>query len=197
MEDYLLYSKPIHLSVALMKCLHSNITLVWHQISGLLLLSCPVVSNSLLPHGLQHTRPPCPSASPRVYRSSCSLDQWCCPAISSSDAFLSSGPQFFPESGTFLMSRLFTSDDQNTGASSPVFPTSIQGWFPLRLTGLISLLSKGLSEVFSSTTFWRHQFSGILHSSLFKLSQQHVTIGKTITLTIQTITCNFCIICFS
>ena len=162
MEDYLLYSKPIHLSVALMKCLHSNITLVWHQISGLLLLSCPVVSNSLLPHGLQHTRPPCPSASPRVYPSSCSLDRWCCPAISSSDAFLSSGPQFFPESGTFLMSRLFTSDDQNTGASisASVLLVNIQGWSPLRLTGVISLLSKGLSGVFSSTTLRRHQFLG-------------------------------------
>ena len=63
-------------------------------------------------------------------------------------------------------SWLFVSDDQNTGASASasVLPMSIQGWFPLRLTGLISLLSKGLSEVFSSTTVWRHQFFGILPS---------------------------------
>ena len=64
----------------------------------------------------------------------------------------------------FPMNQLFTSDDQNTrvSASASVLPVSIQGWFPLRLTGLISLLSKGLSGVFSSTTIWRHQFFGAL-----------------------------------
>ena len=70
--------------------------------------------------------------------------------------------QSFLASGTFPMSQLFTSDDQNTGvsASASVLPMSIQGWFPLRLTGLISLLSKGLSGAFSSITVWRHQFVG-------------------------------------
>ena len=76
--------------------------------------------------------------------------------------------QTFPASETFLMSYLFTSDDQNTGASasSSVLPVNIQGWSPLRLTGLISLLSKGLSGIFSSTIIWRHQFFSLLSFSL-------------------------------
>ena len=133
----------------------------------LLLFSCPVVPNSLQPHGLQHARPPCPSPSPGVCPSSCSLHQWCRPAISSSDALFSFFPQSFPASGTFLMSRLFASDDQNSGASASVLPVNIQGWSPLRLTGFISLLSKGLSGVFSSTTDGRHQFFGIPSSLLY------------------------------
>ena len=131
----------------------------------LLLFSRPVVSDSLLPQGLQHARPPCPSPS-RVRPSSCSLHWWCHPAISSSDALFSFCPQSFPVSGTFPMSRLFTSDEQNTGvsASASVLPTSIQDWFSLRFTSLIFLLSKGLSGVFSSTTTQRHQLFGILSS---------------------------------
>ena len=122
-----------------------------YQFLLLLLFSHPVMSDSLQPHGLQCTRPPCPSPSPEVCPSSCPLHWWCHLAIWSSDALFSC-PQSFPTSGTFPISRLFTSDDQNTGASaSAVLPTSIQGWFPLRLTGLISLLSKGLSGVFSSS----------------------------------------------
>ena len=117
------------------------------------------MSDSLWPHGLQHTRPPCPSPSPGVCPSSCSLHQWCHPAISSSDAFLSLCLQSFPASGTFPVSQLFTWDDQTTAASASasILPKSIQSWFPLRLTGLISLLTKGLSEDFSSTTVQRHQ----------------------------------------
>ena len=79
------------------------------------------------------------------------------PAISSFDTFFFC-PLSFPASGTFPMSHLFTSDDWNSGASASVLPMSIQGWFHLRLTGLISLLFKGLSGIFSSTTVWRHQF---------------------------------------
>ena len=90
------------------------------------------------------------------YQFTCPMSWWCCPTISSSVTLFSSCPQSFPASGTFLMSRLFTSDDQNTGASSPVFPASIQGWFPLRLTSLISLLFKGLPGVFSSNTASRY-----------------------------------------
>ena len=130
----------------------------------LLLFSSPVMSNSLWPHGLQHTRPPCPSPSPEVCPSSCPLHWWCHPAISFSDALFSFCPQSFPASGSFPMSQLFALDDQNTGASVSVLPKSIQGWFPLRLTGLISLLSKGLSGVFSNTTVPRYQFFGVLHS---------------------------------
>ena len=110
----------------------------------LLLFSCPVMSDSLWPHRLQYTRPPCPSPSLRVCLSSCPLHQWCHPAISSSDAVLSFCPQSFPASGTFPMSWLFASGDQNTGASdsASVLPMSIQHSFPLRLIRLISLLTK-------------------------------------------------------
>ena len=132
----------------------------------LLLFSRPVVSDSSRPHGLQHARPPCPSPSPRVCPSSCSFHQWCLPAISSSDALLSFCPQCFPASGTYPMSHMFASDNQNIGASASasVLPVNIQGWSPLRLTGLISLLSKRPSGVFSSTTVQRHQFCGVLPS---------------------------------
>ena len=131
----------------------------------LLLFSHPVMSEFLRPHGLQHARPPCPSPSPGVCPSSCSWHQWCHPAVSSSDTLFSFCPQSCPASGTFPMSHLFASDDQNTGASYSVsaLPVNIRVWSPLRLTGLISL-TKGLLEVFSSTTVQRHQFFGILPS---------------------------------
>ena len=99
------------------------------------------MSNSLWPHGLQHTRPPCPSLSPRVCPSSCPLNQWCHPTISSSIAPFSSYPQSFPASGSFPVSWHFTSSGQGIGTSVSVLPMSIQGWFPLGFTGLISLLS--------------------------------------------------------
>ena len=83
----------------------------------MLLVSHPVGSNSLGPHGLQHTRPPCPSPSPRVCSSTCWLHWWGCPSISSSDDHFSFCPQSFPASGTFPITHLFTTDDQNTGAS--------------------------------------------------------------------------------
>ena len=136
-------------------------------------LSRSVASDSLRHLGPQHTRPPCPSPSPGICPSSCPLHSWCHPAISFSDVF-SFCPQSFPALQTFPMSWLFTSDDQNIGASASasVFPMNIQGWFPLRLTGLISLLSKGLSGVFSSTTVRRHQFFGIL-TSLQSSSHNH------------------------
>ena len=108
---------------------------------------------------LQHTRLPCPSLSPRVHSNSCPLSQWCHPTISSSVAPFSFS-QSFPASGSFPMSQLFTSGGQSTGASASawVFAMNIHGWFPLGLTGLISLKSKGLSRVFSTTTFQKHQF---------------------------------------
>ena len=126
-----------------------------------------VMSNSLQPHGLQHARLLCPSPSPKVCPSSCLLHQWCHLVIAYSDALFSC-PQSFPTSGTFPVSQLFTSDDQNTGASASasVLPVNIQGWFPLRLTDLISFLSKGPSEVFCSTTVWSHPFFDTLPSLL-------------------------------
>ena len=131
----------------------------------LLLFSRPVVSDSLWPHGLQPTRRPCSSPSPKVCPNSCPLHRRCHPAISFSDTLFSFCPQSSPASGTFTVSWLFASGDQNTGASisALVLSMRIQCRFPLRLTGLISLF-KGLSGVFSSTTIWRHQFFGPLPS---------------------------------
>ena len=128
-----------------------------------------------------------PSSSPKVCPSSCLLHQWCHSAISSSDALFSFSSYSFPASGNFPMSHLLASYDQNTGASvsASVLPMSSQGWFPLRLTGLNSLLSKGLLGVSSSTTVQRHQFFGALPSLRFS-SHNHVTTGKTIALTIGT-----------
>ena len=124
------------------------------------------MSNCLWPHGRQHSRPPCPLPSAKVCSSLCPLHRWCHSAISSSDALISFCPPSFPALAIFPMSWLFASDDQNTGilASVSVYPTSSQGWFPLRLTSLISLLSKGLSRVFFSTTVLRHQFFDALPS---------------------------------
>ena len=123
-----------------------------------LLYSHSVMSDSFKPHGLQHPRLPCPSLSPRACSNSCSLSRWCHPTISPSIAPFSSCLQSFPTSGSFLMCWLFTSGGQSIGASAVVLPMNIQGWFPLGSTGLISLLSKGLSRVFNSTTIWNHQF---------------------------------------
>ena len=128
------------------------------SIFWILLFRCPVMSDYLWPQELQHTRPLFFSQSPKGCPSSCPLHQWCHPAISSSDALFSFYPQSFPASGSFPISWLFPSDDQNTGTSASVLPINIQDWFPLRLTDLISLQSKGLSGVFSSSTIQKHQF---------------------------------------
>ena len=124
--------------------------------------SCSVMSDPLWPHGLQHTRLPCPSPTPRAYSNSCPLSWWCFPTISSSVIPFSSHLQCFPASGSFQMSQFFASGDQSTGASASasVFPMIIQDWFPLGVTGWIFLLSKRLSRVFSNTTVQKHQFFG-------------------------------------
>ena len=114
-----------------------------------------IVSNPLRPHGLQHTRLPCPSPSPGVCLSSCPLNRWCHPTISSSVTLFSCCLQSFLASGSFPMSQVFASGDQRASASAWVLPKSIQGWFPLKLTGLISLLSvqgalKSLLQIHSS-----------------------------------------------
>ena len=116
--------------------------------------SCSVVSNSLWPHGLQHTRLPCPSPTPEAYSNSCPLSRWCHPTISSSVGPFSSRLQSFTASGSFQMSQFFTSGGQSIGASALawVLPMNIQDWLPLGCTGWISLQSKGLSRVFSNTT---------------------------------------------
>ena len=129
--------------------------------ASILVVQLLSVSDALWPHGLQHTRLPCPSPSPGVCSNSCPLSQWCHPTILSSVASLFSCLQSFPALGSFPVSQLFTLGGQSIGASaSPsVLPINIQGWFPLGLTGLISLLTKRLSGVFSSTTGWNYQFS--------------------------------------
>ena len=110
------------------------------------------MSSSLWPHGLQHFRLPCPSPTPEAYTNSCPSSRWCHPTISSSASSFSSCLQSFPASGSFLMSGLFASGGKSIGASASasVLPINIQGWFPLGVIGLVSLLSKGLSRVFSS-----------------------------------------------
>ena len=122
--------------------------------------SSSVVSNSLWPHGLQYTMPPCPSPTPRVHSNSCPLSQWCHPTISSSVIPFSSCLQSLPASGSFPMSQFFTSGGQSIGASdsASILPMNIQDSFPLGWTGWISLQSKGLSRVFSNTAVQKHQF---------------------------------------
>ena len=138
--------------------------------------SCSVISDSLWPHGLQHTTPPCPSPTPGIYSNSCPSSRWCHPAISSSVIPFSSCPQSLPASESFPMSQLFTWCGQSIGVSplASVLPVNTQGWSPLEWAGWISLQSKGLSRVFSNTTVQKHQFFGsFLHSPTFTSIHDH------------------------
>ena len=127
----------------------------WWPLLLFSLLSCVQL---FVTHGLQHARLPCLSPSPGVCSNSCPSNQWCHPAISSSIIPFSSCLQSCPASGSFPMSQLFTSGGPSSGVLTSVLPMNIQGWLPLGFTGLISLLSKGLSRAFSSTTIQKHQF---------------------------------------
>ena len=124
--------------------------------------SCSVVSDSLRPHGLQHARLPCLSPTPRACSNSCPSHRWCHPTISSSVTPFSSHLWSFPAAGSFQRSRFFASGSQSIGvsASASVLTMNIQDWFPVGLTGWMSLLSKELSRVFSNTTVQKHQFFG-------------------------------------
>ena len=117
--------------------------------------SCSVVFDSLWPHGLQHTRLPCPSPTPGAYSNSCPSSWWWHSTISSSVDPFFSRRQSCPASGSFLMSQFFTSGGQSIEAlaSASVLPMNIQDGFPLEYTGLIFLHSRGLSRVFSSTKY--------------------------------------------
>ena len=132
----------------------------WDAVSSVQ-FSRSVVSNSLRPHGLQHTKPPCPPPAPGAYSNSYPLSRWCHPTISSS-VIPFSCPQSFPASGSFPRSQFFTSGGQSIGvsASTSVLPMNIQDWSPLGWTNWISLQSKGFSGVFSNTTVQKHQFLG-------------------------------------
>ena len=132
-----------------------------------------VVSDSLQLHGLQHTRLLCSSPSPHACSNSCPLSQWCHPTISSSVISSSSCLQSFPPSGSFPVSQFFSSGGQNIGASASILPMNIQDWFPLGLTGWISLQSKGHSRVFSNTTVQKHQLFGAQLSLWWSSSHIH------------------------
>ena len=127
--------------------------------------------------GLQHSRLLCPPLAPGMYSNSCPLSQWCYLAVSSSATPLSFCLQSFLTSGSFPTSWLFTSGGQSIGAltSASVLPMNIQDWFPLGMTGLISLLSRGLSRVFSSTTVWKHKF---FSAQLSSWSNSHICTQK-------------------
>ena len=119
------------------------------------------MSDSLQSHGLQHARLPCLSPTPGGCSNSCPLSWWCHPTISSYVVPFSSLLQSFPASGAFQMSQFFSSGGQSIGvsASASVLPMNTQDWFPLGLTGWISLQSKGHSRVFFNTTvLWRSAF---------------------------------------
>ena len=126
---------------------------------------------TLQPHELQHARLSRLPESLGVCSNSCPLIRWCYLTISSSVTPFTSCLQSFPAPGSFPMSWLFSSGGQSITASASFLPMNIQGWFFLGLTGLISLQSKGLSRVFTSTMAQKHQFSGVQPSLL---SNSHI-----------------------
>ena len=156
------------------------------QIASSVQFSCSLVSDSLRSHGLQHTRLPCPSPIPGAYTNLFPSSQWCHPTISSSVVPFSFCLQSFPASGSFLMSQFFVSGGQSirVSVSASVLPINIQDWFPLGLTGLISLQSKGLSRVFSNTTVWKHQFDA--QPSLWPNSHIHTWLLEKPVITVRT-----------
>ena len=142
------------------------------------------MSDTFQPHGLHHARLPCASSSPGPCSNSCPLSRWCHPTVSSSIIPFSSCLQTLPSAGSFPVS-FFTSGGQIIGASdsASVLPVNIQGWFPLRLIGSISLQSKGV--LFSNLS---SKASVLWHTDFFmvQLSRPYMTTGKTIALTLWT-----------
>ena len=150
----------------------------WQEFwSGSVQFSHSVMSNSLQPHGLQHTRLACPSPTPGACSKSCPSSRWCHPIISSSVVPFSSCLQSFPASGSFPVNQFFSSGGQSirASASALVLPMNIQDWFPFGLTGLIFLLPTGFSRVFSNTTVQ----NGVGSYSLFQgiLPTQRLNLG--------------------
>ena len=128
------------------------------------------MSDSLWPYGLQHARLPCPSLSPWVCSNSCPLSHWCHPTISPSTTAFFFCFQSFPASGSFPMIQLFKLHDQSIGDLASVLPMSIQCWFPLGLTGLRSLQSKGLKSLFQHNNL---KSSILQHSAFFIVQLSH------------------------
>ena len=139
----------------------------------LFLFSCSVMSDCLQLHRLQHARISCPSLSLRVCSNPCPLNQWCHATISSCHPLLPLG-SIFPSIRVFSSELALHIGGQSSGASAlaSVLSMNIQGWFPLGLAGLISLLSKGLSRVCCNTTVQKHQAFGT-HLSLWSNSHIH------------------------
>ena len=178
------------MNLAVSPCLFLSVFMYWY-FEVILFSSVQLLSRLRLFATLcksQHTRPPSPSLTPRVYSNSWPSSQWCHPTISSFVVPFSSCLQTLPASGSFPMSQLFTSGGQSTGvsASASVLPVNTQDWSPSGWTGWISLQSKGLSRVFSNIIVQKHQF--FWHSAFFtvQLSHPYMTTGKTIPLTRQT-----------
>ena len=147
--------------------------------------SCSIVSDSLRPHGLQHTRPPCPSPTPGVHSNSCPLSQWCHPTISSSFIPFSSCPQSFSASGSFPMSQSFTSGGQSIGSFSFNLSPSNEysGLISFRMDWLDLLAVQGILK-----SLLQHHSSkaSVLRCSAFfivQLSNPYMTTRKTIALT--------------
>ena len=138
-------------------------SILYHECCVFLVqFSHSVVSNFLQPHEAQHARPPCPLPTPRIYSNSCPLNWWCHPTISSSVISFFSCPLSFPASRSFPMSQFFASGGLSIGVSAltSLLPMNTQDWSPLGWTGWLSLQTKGLSRVFSSTTIQKHQLFG-------------------------------------
>ena len=151
---------------------------LYHKFSSVQ-FSHSVASNSLQLHGLQHTRLPCPSPTPRAYSNLCPLSWWWHPTISCSVIPFSPCLQTFPACGSFSMWPL-EKGGQSIGvsASASVLPMNFQDWFPLGWASWISLLSKGLSRIFSNTTIQKHQFFSA-QLSLYSNSHIHTwLLGK-------------------
>ena len=148
------------------------------------------MSDSLWPHGLQASQSFNVCWSPGICSNSCPLSQWCYPTISSSIAPSPPALNLSQHQGLFQwVSSMLRSQRIGASAAASVLPVNIQGWFSLGLTGLISLLSKGLSRVFSSTTVWKRQFFGTQHSDFFMVQLLHLymTAGRTVAWTIWTL----------
>ena len=146
-----------------------------------------VTSDSLWPHGLQRARLPCSSPTPGTCSNSCPSSQWCHPTISSSVVPFSSCLQSFPASESLPMSQFFTSGGQSIGisASASVLPMNIQDWFPLGLTGWISL-QESSSRAFSNTTLQKQWMLPCSAFFIVQLSHPYMTTGKPLVLTRRT-----------
>ena len=141
------------------------------SVSWMVQFSRSVMSNSLRPHGLQHTRLPCPSPTPGAHSNSCPSSPWCHPAISSSVVPLSSCPQSFPTSGSFPVSQFFTSGSQSIGvsASTSVLPIKIQDSFRMDWLDLLAIqgtLKSLLQHRSSKVSIRQHSAYFIAHSHI-------------------------------